>query len=96
MALLDLLLLVLAMVMARAAWRIIGGVVEGVSGRTSGGRGGNIPTRGVQMARDPVCGVYVVPDRTLSLPDGSDRVFFCSAECRDKYRARPNANSRTA
>jgi len=91
MALLDLLLLVLAMVMARAAWRVIGGITEGLSGS----RGGNVPARGVQMVRDPVCGTYVVPDRALSLPDGSGRVFFCSANCRDKYRAR-RAHGRTA
>jgi len=95
MALLDLLLLVLAMVMARAVWSVIGGVTEGLSGRASGSRGGNVPARGVQMVRDPVCGTYVIPDRALSLPDGSGRVFFCSANCRDKYRTRP-AQGRTA
>jgi YHS domain-containing protein len=88
MALLDLLLMVLAMVVARAVWRILGGVTEGLSGRASGSRGGNVPARGVQMARDPVCGTYVVPDRAVALSDGSSRVFFCSANCRDKYRAR--------
>ena len=88
MALLDLLLMVLAMVVARAAWRVLGGVTEGLSGRASGSRGGNVPARGVQMVRDPVCGTYVVPDRAVALSDGSSRVFFCSANCRDKYRAR--------
>lgn len=88
MAVLDLLLLVLAMVMARAVWRVIDGVMEGLSGRASRGGGANVPARGVQMVRDPVCGTYVIPDRALALSDGSDRVFFCSVDCRDKYRAR--------
>jgi len=88
MALLDLLLLVLAMVMARAVWRVIDGVMEGLSGRASRSQGGNVPARGVQMVRDPVCGIYVIPDRAVALSDGSGRVFFCSANCRDKYRAR--------
>jgi YHS domain-containing protein len=88
MALLDLLLLVLAMVMARGVWRVIDGVMEGLSGRAGRSGSGNVPARGVQMVRDPVCGTYVIPDRALSLPDGSGRVFFCSADCRDKYRAR--------
>jgi YHS domain-containing protein len=87
MALLDLLLLVLAMVVARAVWRVIDGMMEGLSGRTRSGRS-NVPARGVQMERDPVCGTYVIPDRALSLQDGSGRVFFCSANCRDKHRAR--------
>jgi hypothetical protein len=86
MALLDVLLLVLALTLARAAWRVIGGVIEGLSGRSTSNRDGNVPARGVQMVRDPVCGIYVIPDRTLS--DGTGRVFFCSANCRDKYRAR--------
>jgi uncharacterized protein len=89
MALLDLLLMVLAMVVARAVWRVVGGVTEGLSGRASGSRGGNVPARGVQMVRDPVCGTYVVPDRAVAFSDASGRVFFCSANCRDKYRARP-------
>ena len=86
MALLDLLLLVLAMVIGRAVWRVIDGVMEGLSGRASRTQGGNVPARGVQMVRDPVCGTYVIPDRAVALSDGSGRVYFCSANCRDKYR----------
>ena len=93
MALLDLLLLVLAMVMARAVSRVMGGVVEGLSGRAPRSEGGNVPARGVQMVRDPVCGTFVIPDRSVTLSDGSGRVFFCSASCRDKYRTRPSAPS---
>jgi len=90
MALLDLLLLVLALVMARAVSRVIGGVIEGLSGRGVRRQGGKVPARGVQMVRDPVCGTYVIPDRAVAFSDGSGRVFFCSANCRDKYRARPS------
>ena len=38
------------------------------------------------MARDPVCGTYVVPDRSVAIVDGRQQVFFCSTVCRDKYR----------
>jgi len=88
MALLDLLLLVLAMVIARAVWRVIDGVMDGLSGRASRSQGGNVPARGVQMVRDPVCGTYVIPDRALAVGDASQQVFFCSSRCRDKYRAK--------
>ena len=88
MALMDLLLLVLAMIMARAVWRVVEGVMEGLSGRSTRSQDGNVPARGVQMVRDPVCGTYVIPDRAVTLADGSRRVFFCSANCRDKYRSR--------
>jgi YHS domain-containing protein len=81
------LLLVLIAFLARAFWRLMDGVVEGLSGAPPA-RGPRVPARGVQMVRDPVCGTYVVPDRAVALTDGRQQVFFCSAACRDKYRAR--------
>ena len=42
----------------------------------------------VHMARDPVCGTFVVPERAVSIADGHSRVYFCSERCRDAYRAR--------
>ena len=78
------LIMILIVFVARAFWRVLDGVVEGVTGPR---RQGGVPQRGVQMARDPVCGTYVIPDRALSLSEGRTQVFFCSASCRDKYRA---------
>jgi len=79
------LILVLAIFVARAFWRLVDGIVEGASGgRTRGG----VPQRGVHMVRDPVCGTFVVADRAVALLDGRTRVYFCSDACRDKYRAR--------
>ena len=82
---------VLLILFARAMGRLWSGFVEGINGAPP--PGGNVPARGVQMVRDPVCGTYVVPDRAVALSDGSSRVFFCSANCRDKYRARPSTHS---
>jgi hypothetical protein len=79
------LFLILSIFVARAFWRILDGIIEGYSGRPPGS---NVPTRGVQMARDPVCGTYVVPDRAVAITDGTRRVFFCSVGCRDRYRAK--------
>jgi YHS domain-containing protein len=90
------LLIVLAMIVARAVLRIANGVRRGLSGQPGDARGpgsGHAPTRGVQMVRDPVCGVYVVPDRALALTHGSAQLYFCSASCRDKYRARPTGRT---
>jgi YHS domain-containing protein len=69
---------------ARAFWRVIDGLVEGLTGRNSA-PGAQV---GMQMVRDPVCGTFVLPDRAVSLAEGSRNVFFCSTRCRDKYRAR--------
>jgi uncharacterized protein len=81
-----LLLILLTMLLARALSRIIEGVLRGLSGEPEPSRGGKVPTRGVQMVRDPVCGTYVIPDRALALTHGSGHVYFCSTNCRDKYR----------
>jgi YHS domain-containing protein len=78
------LLLVLIVLVARGFWRMVDGIVEGVTGR----RSTHVPSRGVQMVRDPVCGTFVLPERAVTLSGGRQRVFFCSTTCRDKYRAR--------
>ena len=77
------LFVILSIFIARAFWRLIDGVIEGVSGRPAGS---SREIRGVPMARDPVCGTYVVPDRSVAIVDGRQQVFFCSTVCRDKYR----------
>ena len=85
------LLLILTIVVARVFWRVVDGVVEGLTGRPgSAGRPGSTgaPGRGVQMVRDPVCGTFVVPDRAVTLTVGGQRLYFCSDRCCDKYRAR--------
>jgi YHS domain-containing protein len=78
------LFVVLAIFVARAFWRIVDGIIEGLSGQP---RRSGVVSRGVQMVRDPVCGTYVVPDGALAITHGRHQVFFCSAICRDKFRA---------
>jgi YHS domain-containing protein len=78
------LLLVLITLVARGFWRVVDGIIEGVTGRGAT----DVPGRGVHMVRDPVCGTFVLPERALTLSDRRQRVFFCSTTCRDKYRAR--------
>ena len=80
------LVLVLIVVLARGFWRLMDGVLDGMS--LEGPRR-RVPSRGTQMVRDPVCGTFVLPARATTLHDGHQRVFFCSAACRDKYRTRP-------
>jgi YHS domain-containing protein len=90
-----LLFMLLAFYISRAVWRLLGGIVEGASGGGPRGRsrGGSharnqAPERGVSMVRDPVCGTFVLPGSSVALTDGRTRVYFCSDDCRDKYRAR--------
>lgn len=77
------LFIVLGIFVARALWRLFDGIVDGVRGP-----GGGVPSRGVAMVRDPVCGTFVLPDHAKMISDGRARVFFCSDKCRDAYLAR--------
>ncbi len=82
-----LLLVVLFIVVARVFWRFVDNIIEAAGG-SSGSSHPRAPDDGVQMARDPVCGMFVVRDRALMLADGRTTQYFCSAACRDKYLAR--------
>jgi uncharacterized protein len=78
------LFVILALLIGRALWRLLDGIIEGATGQRRSA--GQVPQRGVQMVRDPVCGTFVVRDRALTLTDGRTELFFCSDACRDKYR----------
>jgi YHS domain-containing protein len=79
------LLLILFIIVSRIFWRVVDSFIEGVTGER---RHPRAPQHGVPMARDPVCGTFVLPERAVTLVDGRTRLFFCSEACRDKYRAR--------
>jgi YHS domain-containing protein len=83
------LLLILIAFIARAFWRVLDGVLDGMRGGTATGGAHGTPIRGVQMARDPVCGTFVVPDQAITLASDGRTVHFCSARCRDAFLARP-------
>ena len=76
-----------ALFIARAAWKLVQGFMEGYAGPASP-PGGKRPVQSVHMSRDPVCGTFVIPNQALAIREGSRQVFFCSAACRDKYRAK--------
>jgi YHS domain-containing protein len=43
------------------------------------------PQPGGMLHKDPVCGTYVSGDTGIAKTIGGQTVYFCSAECRDKY-----------
>ena len=71
---------ILVLLIARAFWRVVDGILDGA-------RGSNRRTTPVKLVRDPVCGTYVAPDSALSLTTGATTHYFCSEQCRAKYRA---------
>jgi len=84
--------IVFAVVVLRAIWKLLSGIKIGMSVGTAepelARRPGGAPAQGVQMAKDPVCGTYVVPSRALSASVGRETFYFCSDACRDKFRAK--------
>jgi hypothetical protein len=82
------LLFILLTILARMFWRVVDGVIEGISGRPPRSPSTRTPSTGVPMVRDPICGTFILPDRAVTLVDGRQQIYFCSESCRDKYRAR--------
>jgi YHS domain-containing protein len=82
---------VFTLVAIRAIWKLLQGISAGMSVHTAEPRQSRepgVPAQGVQMVKDPVCGTYVVPDRAVSAVVGRQTIYFCSTDCRDKYRAK--------
>jgi uncharacterized protein len=82
------LVLILFVFIARAFWRIVDGVIDGLAGKPRTPARPDRTDAGIQMVRDPVCGTFLLPDRALTIIDGRQRLFFCSTACRDTYRTR--------
>ena len=75
-----LLFVIVALLIARAFWRVVDGILDGA-------RGSGRQSDPVKLVRDPVCGTFVSPGSALSLTSGGSTHYFCSEECRARYRA---------
>jgi hypothetical protein len=70
---------IVLLLVIRAVWRVVGGMIAGGVRRTTA----TGEPRPVKLVRDPVCGTYVSPDSAIS-----DRgEYFCSEKCRNEYRS---------
>jgi YHS domain-containing protein len=73
--------LLLVILLVRALWRLVAGILEGVSVP-------QMPDRPAKaLVRDPVCGTFVLPSKALSAGHGDTVQYFCSEQCRARYRA---------
>jgi len=75
---------ILLLLVARAFWRVMDGVIEAAGGPTRSK--GRAPA--VKLVRDPVCGTFVAPGSALSLTSGGSTHYFCSEDCRSKFQGR--------
>ncbi|MBF8300051.1 MAG: hypothetical protein HW394_421 [Acidobacteria bacterium] len=80
------LLSLLFILVARAFWRLMDGVIEAARGGQPGHRGGN--TQAMKLVRDPVCGTYVPPRAALSLTSAGSTHYFCSEQCKTEFAKR--------
>jgi YHS domain-containing protein len=80
-ALLLRILLVIAVVWS--LWRLLRGVLEGAGF----GQGGSLQPP-MKLVKDPVCGVYVSPQRALAARAGGETAYFCSEKCRQQWERR--------
>jgi YHS domain-containing protein len=78
-----LLLGLLLILIARAFWRVVDGIISGASGQP----GARSQGRPVKLIRDPVCGTFVAPSTARSLTSGGQTHYFCSEECRVKFQS---------
>jgi len=71
------------------AWCVA--ILRRIVGKMAGGANEkpymDVPTNAVnqKLVRDPVCGLHLAPGLALPLKQGAETLYFCSAECRDKY-----------
>ena len=89
--LLDLLEFVILALFFRAMARSLGSVFKSprIHIRTSGGappRPSASEAHRGEMARDPVCGMFVSTELSKQLQRGGVTVHFCSRECLEKFQ----------
>jgi YHS domain-containing protein len=44
-------------------------------------------SQGGELKKDPVCGTYVSTSASVSRMVRGEAVYFCSAECRDRFKS---------
>jgi YHS domain-containing protein len=70
---------------------VVGLIVRAFSDLTKGPSqaatrpGTSVPVAG-ELKKDPVCGTYVSTATQFSRNSPNGTVYFCSAECRDRYK----------
>lgn len=81
---LTILRIILILLVVRALWYLLRGVLEGAGYRRVDG-----PRQpAVKLVRDPVCGVFVAPTTALTAHASGETVYFCSERCREQWKRR--------
>ena len=84
--LIRILIFLLLLLVVRALVARLFGTRRKATGRRA--RGGSNSARATvrgRMVKDPQCGIYVATDLAVHLRRKNMDLYFCSAECRDKF-----------
>jgi YHS domain-containing protein len=70
--------------------KIFGGAFGAGAGASS--NAGQTPRRpsvpaGGELKKDPVCGTFIAAATSIQKKIGSETYYFCSVDCRDKFKA---------
>ena len=77
------LILALMFVLAWAFWRFVDGIIDAFGGTTKTRKKRAAP---MKLVRDPVCGTFVAPTESFAFHSGSETHYFCSVDCRERFR----------
>jgi YHS domain-containing protein len=69
------------LLIVRAVLMLVRGVIQGAG---AGQQQASPPRRG-QLLRDPICGVYVTPEKAITERSGVGTAYFCSEKCRQAW-----------
>ena len=81
-------LIILAAVLiliGRLVWRFMYAIFDGAGMLKQPGQR---EPAAVQLVRDPICGVFVVPGKALTSGSGTATRYFCSEKCRQQWGQR--------
>ena len=90
-AFLYLIVFVLALSVLRSVLGIISKAVSGLSSSSSPQAGApgsrpSSPPSGGELKKDPVCGTFISTAIAFQKSVGGQTYYFCSTQCRDKYK----------
>jgi YHS domain-containing protein len=85
--------LIVAVLVLSVVRSILGVIVKAFSELTQPAQSAGGPQRrppaapsGGELKKDPICGTFIAASTALQRKVGGETYYFCSAECRDKFK----------
>jgi YHS domain-containing protein len=80
--------ILLRILLAALALWIVRRVVAAFQAPKTSGSGKRAQKTENTMVKDPVCGMYMDARLAIRLDNASEAIYFCSEECKNKYRVK--------